>query len=111
MDISPDEIETNRKAEIVMFYHALCGEIIPRLKMMLIAGLPGNPINVFERDFKKNFYALFLLTCDKKELNKAVVLPTKEWLNTKHIPYYKDMIKGLELFDSYKAELFRVNVL
>ncbi len=111
MDIPPDEIESTRKAAIVYYYHLLCCDIIPSLRMMLISGMPGNPVNVFEREFKKNFYALFLLTCDKKELNKTVVSPVREWLKTKHKPHEKDMVNGLELFDSYKSELFRVNVL
>ena len=111
MDIPPDEIENNRKAAIVTFYHVLCCENIPTLRMMLIAGIPGNPINVFEREFKKNFYALFLLTCDKKELSKGIVADTKKWLNTKHKPTEKDMMDGLDIFDEYKSELFKVNVL
>ncbi len=111
MDISADEIEVERKAAIVNFYHLLCCEDIPTLRMLLISGIPGNPINVFEREFKKNFYALFLLTCDKKELNKKIVNPVKEYLNRKHKPTDDEMIEGLELFDSYKAELFKVNVL
>ncbi len=111
MDISNIEIEANRKAAIVTFYHVLCCENIPTLRMMLITGIPGNPVNVFEREFKKNFYALFLLTCDKKELNKKIVDPIREYLNKKHTPTDAEMIEGLELFDSYKAELFKVNLL
>ncbi len=111
MDIPPNEIESTRKAAIVHYYHVLCCENIPSLRMMLISGMPGNPVNVFEREFKKNFYALFLLTCDKKELNKETVAKTRSWLNTAHKPKDKDMFDGLDIFDVYKSELFKVSVL
>ena len=111
MDIPPDEVESERKQVIVSCYHTLCCSDVPKLRMLLLSGIPGNPINVFEREFKPNFYALFLLTCDKKELNKEIVQTTRKWLNAKHKPDEKDMGEGLNLFDTYKSELFKVNVL
>jgi len=109
MDIPPDDIESERKRVIVEHYHVLCCTDVPKLQMRDV--LPGNSNNTFERDFKPHFYSLFLLTCDKKELDKVIVSRVKDWFNTKHIPTDRDIVDGLTHFNDYKSELFKVNVL
>ena len=111
MDIPPDDIESDRKRVIVEFYHEICCSDAPKLRMMILVNIPGNPVNVFERAFKPHFMALFLLTCDKKELNKELVGRVKTWLYSKQTPTENDMRNGMDLFDEYKAELFKVNIL
>jgi len=72
---------------------------------------PGSISNVFY-EFKRHFDALFLLTSDKKGLKEDIKDPVKKWIESKHISLSdSDMNMGIELFEKYKAELFRMEVL
>lgn len=110
MEIPPENIEVKRKIAIIDEYHALCQNLVPYLRILINSRMPGNPESIFEQ-FKIHFDALFMLTCDKKGLNKDIIAPVKTWLDTQHRPVEKDMRDGLILFDNYKGELFRMNVL
>lgn len=110
MEIPPDVIESRIKNAIEEEFITISRDIAPYLRVLLKSRMPGNPPMVFE-EFKKHFDALFMLTSNKKELNKETIDSVDTWLNTRHNPTYNDMQTGLSLFNKYKAELFRMNVI
>ena len=111
MEVPTESIEQRRKMAIIDEYHILCMQIIPTLRSMLNTMRPGNIYAVFY-EFKSHFDSLFLLTSNKKGLKEDVINPVKDWIHQEHkSPQEKDMNVGIDLFEKYKAELFRMEVL
>ena len=111
MEVPTESIEQRRKMAIIDEYHILCMQIVPFLRSMINTMQPGNMYAVFY-EFKSHFDSLFLLTSNKKGLKDDIVNPVKEWIQKEHKnPEEKDMKIGIELFEKYKAELFRMEVL
>jgi len=112
MEVPTESIEQRRKVAIIDEYHILCMQIVPTLRSMLNTMRPGNIYAVFY-EFKSHFDSLFLLTSNKKGLKEDIIKPVEEWIHKEHkIPREpQDMNEGIELFEKYKAELFRMEVL
>ena len=111
MEVPTESIEQRRKMAIIDEYHFLCMQVVPHLRSMLNTMMPGNIYAVFD-EFKIHFDSLFLLTSNKKGLKEDVLNPVKDWIHQEHkSPQEKDMNVGIDLFEKYKAELFRMEVL
>ena len=110
MEISPDITESKIKNAIEEEFITLSRDIAPYLRVLLKSRMPGNLPMVFE-EFKKHLDSLFMLTSNKKELKKETIESINKYLNTRHKPTTNDMEEGLRLFNDYKAELFRMNVI
>lgn len=109
--ITPEEdttIKQNIEAEFV-YLSRVC---VPKMRQLLTSPAPGNPFFMF-LDFKERFDALFVLSMDKKELNKDIVAAVKAWVEseTTFNLQQSTVREGLDLFNKYKAELFRANIL
>jgi len=112
MEVPADIPENRIKASIEDEVIIICKNpgYAPYLRSLINSTRPGNPINTFEQ-FLSHFESLYLLSSDRKGLNKDIVKKTKEFLRTKHKPTNTIMTSGLDLFDEYKSELFRMNVI
>lgn len=111
MEVPTETIEQKRKAAIIDEYHYLCMQVVPYLRSMINTNRPGNIYAVFD-EFKSHLDALFLLTSNKKGLKEEILTPVKEWITSNHLtPTVHDMSDGITLFEAYKAELFRMEVL
>jgi len=112
MDVPADAPENRIKASIEdeMIIISKFPGYAPSLRILLNSNMPGNIVNTFEQ-FKLHFDCLFTLSSDRKGLNKDTVKKTKDWIHTRHKPKLSDMRAGLELFDEYKTELFKTNVI
>ena len=112
MEVPTESIEQRRKMAIIDEYHILCMQIVPTLRSMVNTMQAGN-LNAVFYGFKSHFDSLYLLTSNKKGLKEDVIKPVEEWIHREHKnpkePY--DMNEGIELFEKYKAELFRMEVL
>ena len=107
-DIPENRIKASIEDEIILICKA--PGYAPCLRSLINTTRPGNPINTFEQ-FLSHFESLYLLSSDRKGLNKEIIKKTKDFLRTKHNPTYINMNYGLDLFDEYKSELFRMNVI
>ena len=104
------ESDTNVKAHIEAEFVEISRYYVPQLRAFVTTSAPGNPQMVLN-EFKKRFDALYTLSSSKKELKKEIVDKVKVWLD-KTIVYNNGTIKdGLTLFEEYKNELFRQNVI
>ena len=107
-DIPENRIKASIEDEIILICNA--PGYAPYLRLLINSTRPGNPINTFEQ-FLTHFESLYLLSSDRKGLNKELIKKTKDFLRTKHKPNHINMTYGLDLFDEYKSELFRMNVI
>lgn len=112
MEVPQDPTENRIKAGIEDEIIIICKSpgYAPYLRSLITSTRPGNPISVFEQ-FLAHFESLYLLSSDRKGLNKEVIKKTKDFLRSKHNSTVKNMTYGLDLFDEYKSELFRMNVI
>lgn len=105
------ESDTNVKAHIEAEFIAISRYYVPQLRAFITTNAPGNP-QIVLNEFKKRFDALYTLSSSKKELKKYVVDRVKAWLDKPIIMYSNKITKeGIELFEEYKNELFRQNVI
>ncbi len=107
--ISP-EIDTNIKSHIEVEFIDLSRNYIPTLRAFMTTPIPGNSVMVFN-EFRKRFDALFVLSCNKKELKQETVEDVRKWINAKTLCTDADIREGIRLFEEYKAELFKHNVI
>lgn len=108
--IIPPEIDTNIKSHIEVEFIDISRNYVPTLRAFMTTPIPGNPIVVFN-EFRKRFDALFTLSCNKKELKPDIVEDVRKWLNTKSQCTDTDIRDGIRLFEEYKTELFKHNVI
>lgn len=107
--ISP-EIDTNIKSHIEVEFIDISRNYVPTLRAFMTTPIPGNPVGVFN-EFRKRFDALFTLSSNKKELKQETVEEVRSWLNTKSQCTDTDIRNGIWLFEEYKTELFKHNVI
>lgn len=104
------ELDTNIRNHIEAEFIEISRGYLPQLRAFLTTNTPGNPQVVFN-EFKRRFDSLFTLSSSKRELNKDVVCKTKEWLNKPSSYNNSSIAEGVRLFEEYKDELFRLNIL
>lgn len=105
------ESDTNVKAHIEAEFIEISRYYVPQLRAFITTNAPGNPQMVLN-EFKKRFDALYTLSSSKKELKKEIVDRVKTWLDKPMMRYNNSITKeGLVLFEEYKNELFRQNVI
>lgn len=107
--ISP-EFDTNVKAHIESEFIEISRIYVPQLRVFITTSAPGNPQTVLI-EFKKRFDSLYTLSSGKKELKTEVVDKVKKWLDKRLVNNNKSIREGLSLFEEYKTELFRTNVI
>lgn len=107
--ITPEQ-ETTIKNHIEVEFIEISRYYVPSLCAFITTNAPGNPIIVF-REFKKRFNSLYTLSSAKKDLNKDLIGKVKIWMAARHSGNNKDIEAGLKLFDEYKNELFKTNIL
>lgn len=107
--ISP-ELDTNIKAHIEAEFVEISRAYVPQLRAFITTSAPGNP-QIVLNEFKKRFDSLYTLSSSKKELKQDIVSKVKAWLDSS-LKYNRGAIKeALALFEEYKNELFKQNVI
>lgn len=104
------EFDTNVKAHIEAEFIDLSRNYVPLLRAFITTSAPGNP-QIVLIEFKKRFDAIYTLSSSKKELKQEVVGKVKSWLDKPLRCTNKTIKEGIELFEEYKNELFRQNVI
>lgn len=96
-----DDIET------VFKYTGMLAESI---RGIFNTGMGGNPIPVYI-EFKKQFSFLYCMSSDHKDIrNKTVLSDISKWRDEPGISVLQ-MMTGLKLFEQYKTELFKGQLL
>lgn len=106
--ISP-EYDTSLKRNIEAVFLGCCSDVAV-LRTYLTTAKPGYSLPTF-RNFKERFDLLYTASCNKKDLDKEIVGKVKEWLNQKNNEQRNDIAIGIALFEDYKTELFKQNIL
>lgn len=107
--ISP-EFDTNIKAHIEAEFIEISRGYVPQLRAFITTNAPGNPQMVLNA-FKMRFDALYMLSSSKKELSQDVTKKVREWLDKRLVYNHNTIKEALILFDEYKNELFKQNVI
>ena len=103
------EYDTSLKGNIEVVF-LMCCKNVAVLRTYLTTRRPGYSLPTF-REFKENFDLLFTASSNKKELNKDIIEQVKSWLNLRTNETPVDIRKGISLFEEYKTELFKQNIL
>jgi hypothetical protein len=81
-----------------------------RIRNIFNTGMGGNPFPLYI-EFKVQFDFLFTMSCDhksirEKDINKKVMV----WRDAPGLSYLQ-MVNGLKLFEEYKTQLFKAQLL
>ena len=106
--LSP-EYDTSLKRNIEVVFLSICLDV-SFLRVYFTTKAPGAVYPRF-RQFKEGFDYLFTLSSNKKELNQDIVKRAKEWLDKPSKESKESVFTGIKLFEEYKAELFKQNIL
>lgn len=91
-------------------HFSLACEGAARLRTIITTGAPGN-LDPILRDFKHNMDCIYLMAGDKKDLDQKVITKTKNLLLAKYTGSDREINYFLEVFEEFKNELFKKNML
>jgi hypothetical protein len=106
--VSPDS-QTSIKSSIESNFNIACSAA-SEVQMAILTKAPGNIIPTY-RAFRKHWNVIFLMVGDKKELEAAIVKETRKYLDSVFNYGDKEMLNGIKLFEKFKGELFKKNLL
>lgn len=80
------------------------------IRNILTTGIGGNPFPMYV-EFKKQFDFLLSMSSDHKSIRELEIIDDiKSWRDKRGLSV-ADILNGLNLFDKYKTQLFKSNIL
>lgn len=110
MDTFTQDNYTSLKKNIELRFVYLCDDVT-QLRSVVFNHTPGNIEFIFAK-FRNDFDSVFTMSSNNKKLDKELVKTVNTWLN-KNITSLKgsDVRYALDLFNLYKAELFKHEII
>jgi len=106
--VSPDS-QTSIKANIEFHFNVACNAAAD-IQMRILTRAPGNIFPTYQA-FRKHWSVIFLTVADKKELDTSVVDEARKYLEAPFMKHDKEMLSGIKIFEKFKGELFKKNLL
>ena len=103
------DLQSTIKNSIELHFNAAC-EDAAVLRTKITTAAPGMLDGIY-RDFKEHIDCIYLMAGDKKDLDNEVIVTTKRFLTSKFSFQDKDIMYSLEVFEKFKNELFKKNML
>lgn len=103
------DLQSTIKNSIELHFNAAC-EDAAILRTKITTAAPGMLDGIY-RDFKEHIDCIYLMAGDKKDLDNAVITDTKKFLLSRYSFKDKDIMYSLEVFEKFKNELFKKNMI